>query len=54
MIRKCLYDGNDDNDNGGDDDDVKRYFYKFFKGIRIELEVTKVQEHFKKAFGYKL
>ena len=56
MIRKCLYDGNDDNDNGDDDDDDddKRYFYKFFKGIRIELEVTKVQEHFKKVFGYKL
>ena len=55
MVRKCLCDGNvDDNDNGIDDDDVKISFYKIFKGIMIYIEVTKVQECFKKAFCYKL
>ena len=52
MVRKCLCDGNDlNNDNG--DDDVKISFYKILKGI-MYIEVTKVQECFKKAFCYKL
>ena len=56
MVRKCLCDGNvDDNDNGiDDDDDVKISFYKIFKEIMIYIEVTKVQECFKKVFCYKL
>ena len=44
MIRKWLYDGNDD--DNGDDDDVTINFYK--------LEATKAQECFKKAFCCKL
>ena len=53
IVRKCLCDGNDDkNDNG--DYDVKISFCKNFKGIMIYIEVTKIQECFKKAFCYKL
>ena len=53
IVRKCLCDGNDDkNDNGADD--VKISFCKIFKGIMIYIEVTKVQECFKKAFCYNL
>ena len=52
MVRKCLCDGNDvNNDNG--DDDAKISFYKILKGI-MYLEVTKVEECFKKAFYYNL
>ena len=54
MVRKCFCDGNDgDNDNGGGDD-VNICLYKILKRIMIYIEVTKVQECFKKAFCYKL
>ena len=33
IIRKCLYDGNDENNDNGGDDEVKISFYKFFKEI---------------------
>ena len=53
MVRKCFCHGNDDkNDNG--DYDVKISFWKILKGIMIQIEVTKVQECFKKYFCYKL
>ena len=55
MVRKYLCHGNDDNNDDGDgDDDVKRSFYKNFKEIMIYIEVTKVQECFKRGFCYKL
>ena len=50
MVRKCLCDGNDDDNDNGDDGDVRISFCKMFKGIMIYIQVTKVQEYFKKAF----
>ena len=35
MIRKCLYDGNDDDNDDGDDGKIS--FHKVFKGIMYEI-----------------
>ena len=48
IVRKSLCDGNDDNKDNGDDD-VKVSFYKILKEA-MYIEVTKIQECFKKAF----
>ena len=54
MVRKCFCDGNDGDNDNGDGDDGKICLYKILKRIMIYIEVTKVQECFKKAFCYKL
>ena len=48
MVRKSLYDSNDVNKGTGVDD-VEVSFYKIQKEV-MYVEVTKVQECFKKAF----
>ena len=48
MVRKSLHDSNDVNKDTGLDD-VKLSFYKIQKEV-MYIEVTKVQEWFKKAF----
>ena len=48
MVRKSLYDSNDISKDTGVDD-VEVSFYKIQKEV-MYIEVTKVQEWFKKAF----
>ena len=49
MIRKCIYDGNDDSNDDGNDDKI--FFHKVFKRIMRLIEVRKVQECLQKVFG---